>query len=110
MLYPRCTMALAVSRRPFLEEVRVRFQVSACEICGDQNGTATGLSASTSLLAALCNLSSWQHRYIRHKTVLQVKKGDCVIRPVSTVGCRQGRCVVRYSRLPELCSGYLSEQ
>jgi hypothetical protein len=51
-------MAQAVSRRPVLQKVRFRFQVRACEICGDQSGTATALSPSTILLAALCNLSS----------------------------------------------------
>jgi len=46
-----CWAALikAVSLRPFTSEVRVKFQVFACVICGGQNDSGTGTSLSTSV-------------------------------------------------------------
>jgi hypothetical protein len=40
--YFDCTMAEAVSCRPVTAVARVRFQLSLCEICGGQSGTASG--------------------------------------------------------------------
>jgi hypothetical protein len=42
-------MAQAVSRRPLTAKARVRPWVSLCGICGDQSGTGTGFSPSTSV-------------------------------------------------------------
>jgi len=41
--------AQAVSRRPVTAEVRVRSQVSLCEICGERSGSGTGVSPSISI-------------------------------------------------------------
>jgi hypothetical protein len=41
-------MAQAVSRRPVTAETRVRSRASACEICGGQSDTETGVSPNTS--------------------------------------------------------------
>jgi hypothetical protein len=42
-------MAQAVSHRPPTAKARVRSRVSPCGICGEQNGTGTGFSPSTSV-------------------------------------------------------------
>jgi hypothetical protein len=43
-------MAQAVSRRPLTAEALFRSRVRPCGICGEQNGTGTGFSPSTSVL------------------------------------------------------------
>ena len=42
-------MAQAVSRRPLTAQVRDRFRVSTCGVCGGQSDTATSFSPSTSV-------------------------------------------------------------
>ena len=44
-----CDMSRAVSRQLLTAEVRIRTQVSSCEICGGQSGRVTGFSLSTSV-------------------------------------------------------------
>jgi len=46
-------MPQAASRLPLAEEVRVRSQVSLCEVCGGQSGTTPGFSSSTSVFPRL---------------------------------------------------------
>ena len=43
-------MAQAVIRRPFRVEVRVRSQVSPCEVCVGQSGSGIGVSAGVSVV------------------------------------------------------------
>jgi hypothetical protein len=43
-------MAQVVSRRPFTVEARVHARINPCGICGEQNGTGTGFSPSSSVL------------------------------------------------------------
>ena len=42
-------MTQPVSRRPLTAEARVRSRVGPREICGEQSGTATGFTPSTSV-------------------------------------------------------------
>jgi hypothetical protein len=48
-IYYGRAMAQAVSRRPLTAESRVGSRVGPCRICGEQSGTGTGFSPSTSV-------------------------------------------------------------
>jgi hypothetical protein len=49
-------MAQAISRQPLTAEAPVRSRVSPCGICGEQSGSGTGFSPSTSVFP--CQLHS----------------------------------------------------
>ena len=73
-------MDQGVSRRPLAEEARIRFQASQCGICGEQIGTGTGFSPSTSVLPCQyhsTNAPYWSSRWLAgerpgmlHKAIL----------------------------------------
>jgi hypothetical protein len=67
-------MAEAVNRRPLTSEAQVRYQVSVCEICGEQSGTRIGFSPSISVFFP-CQYHSTNAPYSSSSTCCSYQKG-----------------------------------